>query len=406
MSFNNIKINFINKRNNNIKNSDDIIPLISDVHKNTNVLTSINVKQNRSKNTFFYIYGALNSNKEKLISLYLTILGKNLNSPLCKYRKTILNDLKTDQNPYKLIFKHFHLYGIFDFNISNNSKIYCLFDKIYKYLWTIDCIKSRLQAKKINNNTKLYIIYNFFGFPFIKLLHFISPKARIILRFHDMIGPRAAKKINKLKKISYCKCETYSLLDSIKFGIDYWPNSVNFTKMNQLYIPSPKYDLYFLGNIDGERLKFIYKLSEQLKYHKLSFLLDAIIFDKNDSYISPILSQLKQNPLIKINTTPIPYIKYLENLANSKVIIDFFRLSSVEGLSFRTAESLALKKKIITNRDLNANNLYKFKENILSFDDIDKEDLKEFIDKPYVNPDPELLKQFDINEQIKNYLKN
>lgn len=405
MSFNNIKINFINKKNNNIKNSDDIVPLISDVHKNTNVLNSINLKQNKSKNTFFYIYGSLSSKKEKLIYLYLTILGKNLNSPLCKYRKIILNDIKTDQNPYKLIFKHFHLYGIFNFNFNNKAKIYCLFDYIYKYLWTIDYIKSKLQHKKINN-TKLYIVYNFFGFPFIKLLHFVNPNAKIILRFHDMIGPRTAKKIYKLKKLSYCKCETYSLLDSTKFRIDYWPNSVNFTKMKQLYNPSPKYDFYFLGNIDGERLQFLYKLSEYLKYHKLSFLLDAIIFNKNDSSISPLISKIKQNQLIRINTTPITYIKYLRNLANSKAIIDFFRLSSDEGLSFRTAEALALKKKIITNRDLNANNLYKFKENILSFDDIDKVDLREFIDKPYVGPDPELLKQFDINEQIKNYLKN
>ena len=55
----------------------------------------------------------------------------------------------------------------------------------------------------------------------------------------------------------------------------------------------------------------------------------------------------------------------MQNIVQSKAIIDFYRLSPDEGLSFRTAEALALKKKIITNRDLNANNLYKFKENIL-----------------------------------------
>ena len=134
-----------------------------------------------------------------------------------------------------------------------------------------------------------------------------------------------------------------------------------------------------------------------------------MVFDKkNRETIKNLLMEIvhNHNSSSKIDVVPAPYPIYMQNIANSKAIIDLYRLYPDEGLSFRTAEALALKKKIITNRDLKANNLYKFKENILSFDDIDKVNLKEFIDKLYVEPDPELLKQFDINEQIKNYLKN
>ena len=417
MNYKDINIIFLDKKENDVNN---IIPLISDYHKHTkiiNKLSKIKIFNLNKKDFFFYHSRDCKSIKDKIFNILLIILGKNIRSPFCSLRKIFINDLLNNKSDIVLILRAFHIYKIINTHVSNHllsSTTYCLFPLSRNYLWDIEKLKSLLFKRK-NIKTKVCVLYDIIDINFIKLLHLILPSAMIIIRFHDMISKE--KEINFIKKVRnlhFCKCETYSFLDHQTYNIAYRQNSVNFNTLEQLakkLNTNKLFDIYFLGIADNKRLNFLKNLISSLCKQNIKFHIDAVVFDKNKRDIIKrqllqIIDNYNYNSDSIIDFTPVPYTQYLQNIVQSKAIIDLYRLSPNEGLSFRTAEALAFKKKIITNRDLNANDLYKFKENILSFDDIDKVNLREFIDKTYVDPDPELLKQFDINEQIKNYLKN
>ena len=341
--------------------------------------------------------------KEKVVGFLINLLGKNIKSRFCSYRKIITKDILSSASKILFISNFATFYEILKFQqpVLLDSDILFI-DNVYrKYFWTLEKIKAYLFNKK-NKNIKTCIIYNCYYINFIKYLHSILPNTTIVCRYHDIVTTKNdILTIQKIKKLSYCICESYCEKDAKHINIKFFQNSVNFNNFKKLKTDTI-YDIYFLGSVGIERVNKVISLTQNLYKQKISFYFDAISNDKKLNLLKKKLNTTKA----VIQTSPVDYKTYVHNLSHSKVIIDLYRLTPDEGLSFRTAEALALKKKIITNRDLNANNLYKFKENILSFDDIDKVNLREFIDKPYVDPNPELLKQFDINEQIKNYLKN
>lgn len=53
---------------------------------------------------------------------------------------------------------------------------------------------------------------------------------------------------------------------------------------------------------------------------------------------------------VEVDDQLLPYEDYLKVLAKSKCVLDLWRLYPTEGYSFRIAESMALKTKVITNR--------------------------------------------------------
>ena len=374
MKYKDINITILSK--NPINSANEILPLISDYYQNIKVINNLSKAHILNKNEFFFYHAKdCKGILEKSLSILLTILGKNIRSPFCLLRKALVNDLLKNNSHLFLFLNFFHLYKIYHTNtchIEKSSTTYCLFNHFNRYLWTIERIKIFLNGKK-NTNTKICILYNIIEFDFIKLLHQIFPNAILIIRFHDMISNQ--KQINfikKIKKLSFCKCETYSFLDQQKYNINYWPNSVSFIELKKISNKASKqdiYDLYFLGVADNKRIHFLKTLISSLCKQKIKFYIDAVVFDKKireniKKSLMEIINKYHSNSLIKVS--PVSYPIYIQHIANSKAIIDLYRLTPDEGLSFRTAEALALKKKIITNRDLNANNLYEFKENILS----------------------------------------
>ena len=415
MKYNEIKLTFISLT---AKNVEDLFPFIKRVlpySELKNSLSQINFWEILKKDTFFYFKETdIKTTKDKLISLIVFLLGKNFRSRLCSYRKIINNHLLNEKSPYKFILQGYHIYDLFSINTQHlncKSFIFNLDGRYSLYLWTIEKLRQKIQHHS-NKETKLCIVYNCFSLSFLRYLHIIYPNALIVSRYHDFIHKDKHKEfIKKAQKITNFYFESYSQQQALELHINYWPNSIDFKAISQQFrtFNSQPYDLYFLGSTGKSRLDFLKNLISILCKKRIKFHIDAVVFNKeHKSYINKqlmdIVKDYKSDSIVKVE--PIPYATYMQNVANCKAVIDLYNFESNEGLSFRTAEALALKKKIITNRDLNANNLYKFKENILSFDDIDKVNLREFIDKPYVEPDPKLLKQFDINEQIKNYLKN
>ena len=417
MNYNEIRLVIINKSDKKNISPNDIFPSISNVFQNCIIKKSLReIKLSdivNNKNEYFYFKNKeCHSLNEKIKSFFIYICRKKFRAPLCSYRKIVSDTLLHDTHRIKIItLSTFHLFDLIKFHTKNYKFTNIHFDFstfVSDYLWFLDNLKNSK-----NFDTKICIVYNCFSLSFIKYLNRIYPNAKIISRYHDMIMSKKHKNFitknkHKFKNVLF---ETYSLKDSLQLKINYWANSVDFYSLNNLKSSAKQdqYDIYFLGGANSARLSFLKELLIKFNKYNIKFYIDFVVFDKEQrSQVKRNLNQLFDLKIndSKVNTDPVNYSQYLRNFANAKLIIDLYRLSPDEGLSFRTAEALALKKKIITNRDLNANNLYKFKENILSFDDIDKVNLRKFIDKPYVDPDPELLKQFDINEQIKNYLKN
>ena len=413
MNFNKIKLTFLTTKNKE-KSINEIDPFINKIIKNCNIKNISSIKLNVlfNKNQYFYFSNQDFKNiKDKIFAIIINLLGKNIRSRLCSYKNIIKKDLLETQSNIIFIANYSIFYELikYQFPLNFSSSVIYINNIYRKYPWKWELIKNIISNKQ-NENISCCIIYNCFTINFIKFIHTLLPKAKIVCRYHDMIfHPYEKHIIYNLKKLTYCNIESYSFIDSKQLQLNFNYNSVNFDKFNKLIniFPNNHYDIYFLGNVSGERFKFIKNLISFLCEKQIKFYFDAVIFNNKDNYINKLydINKLKKSGSI-VQTSPLSYNVYIKNLLNCKVVIDLYRLTPDEGLSFRTAEALALKKKIITNRDLNANNLYKFKENILFFDDIDKVDLRKFIDKPYVDPDPELLKQFDINEQIKNYLKN
>ena len=204
--------------------------------------------------------------------------------------------------------------------------------------------------------------------------------------------------INKFKSV--LTIETYSLKNSSELAINYVPNSVDpveLKKIQQEY-QNMKYDVFFLGRVDNDRLNVLIKIAEKLKSVNLTYKFYTVL-NKSDN-IKIIDSGFINKPL--------PYKEYLKELCQSRTVIDLFRISPEEGLSFRTAEALTLDKRIITNRSINN---YKFfnKDNIFVLDNnlndligfINDKSEKE-IDK---NENQDIDKQFNFVLQINRYLK-
>ena len=395
------------------KTADDFFPFIEKVIPNCQVkktISSLKITEILKPGSFFYYKNSdIKNYKDKIFSLLLTLMGKNFRSRFCSYRKIIASNLLTETSPYKFIVYGYHIYDLFSINtqyLNEKSFIFSL-DGIYtKYLWEFELLKLRFK-NNTNTDTKCCIVYNCFSLSFLLYIKAIYPNAKIIARYHDMVLKE--KHIHFIKKIKSIKgyiFESYSQTNANMLNINYWPNSVDFQFLKKNYSDTTKkFDIYFLGVADNNRLQFLKCLISTLCKQNITFYINAVAFSKdNKDKIKNELLKLTNSSSI-INVDPISYANYLSNIAKCKAVIDFYRLNSDEGLSFRTAEALALKKKIITNRNLKTTGLDKFKDNILSFDLIDKIDLKEFINRPYIDPKPEDLKQFDIKEQIKNYLK-
>ena len=110
---------------------------------------------------------------------------------------------------------------------------------------------------------------------------------------------------------------------------------------------------------------------------------------------------------------PLPYKEYLKQLCQSRVVIDLYRISPDEGLSFRTAEALILDKKTITNRNINIYNF--FNQNKFFILNNELNELIEFVktqpkkaqeenalhNQKYTN----IVEQFNFIFQINKYIK-
>ncbi len=98
----------------------------------------------------------------------------------------------------------------------------------------------------------------------------------------------------------------------------------------------------------------------------------------------------------------IPYHQVLEEISSCRAILDYVQTGQT-GLTLRPMEALFHKKKLITN-DVNVCN-YDFynKNNIFVIDKDDFNNLRSFIQSPYVEIDRKIVEKYDFKNWLKNF---
>jgi len=130
---------------------------------------------------------------------------------------------------------------------------------------------------------------------------------------------------------------------------------------------SNEIDFYFLGLDKGRRPELL-KLSNALKQYNNQI----IIIDDATSFIQKLQKKL----LKRKNYLFISYAHHLENIVNSKVVIDFVKEGQV-GITMRTLEAVIAKKKLITNNPIITKQPYYNNTMILFVDSVNDLSLKD-----------------------------
>lgn len=170
------------------------------------------------------------------------------------------------------------------------------------------------------------------------------PNKKIILRYVDKfpLSKRSRKSYESIKAwLNYIRenklvdgIETYDSEDALTYHIDYQPNVVNPISLRNIQSnreTSTKYSYFYMGTMENNRLLSL----------KSFFQKSKTLFPSLDSF--SMIRGAKPDVYI-------PYSKYIEFLVHGEFIIDMWRRSQDEGYSYRIAEALFLKKKVITNR--------------------------------------------------------
>lgn len=274
--------------------------------------------------------------------------------------------LSTTNSPYKFIFPTADLNPVYGLQLSSEKK------ELFKF-YTIRIVNQEVLKisliffyilstfKRKDYRTKTIVCINTTNLIFIKSLQKFFPKSKIYIRFYDSldsgyININAFKKLLQYTFNTNISVETYSLIDSKKYKINYSPNTVNISNLNKFqnkYSLSNRNSIFFLGSVNRERLKSLLQVINILTKNnvKICFylLLDKTINDIDT--INQINTALGYQAII-ILKKHINYNEYIKLLSQHNIIIDFYRFNSDEGYSFRIPEAIILNKKIITNRQI------------------------------------------------------
>lgn len=155
-------------------------------------------------------------------------------------------------------------------------------------------------------------------------------------------------------------------------------------------------DVYYVGTYMKRRASQIEEIITTLQDCGLSVKYHICKFKKG-----------RRRPSFKyLDTTPVD-LTYPENLQfafNSKILLDVPTVLH-NGLSFRTFEAIGFDKKLITtNKDIEKYDFY-HPNNIFVWGGHTLEELKNFVDAPYVKLDPHIKESYSFNRWINNLLR-
>jgi hypothetical protein len=187
--------------------------------------------------------------------------------------------------------------------------------------------------------------------------------------------------------INYNNSELWSfdtndcLLHNMSYNTTFYFDNIYLSNRDLLY------DILFVGKDKG-RMTYLKELERELIKKNIRIRFEIVSDNK------------KTNKSSKKET--IPYEKVLELISESKAILDICQ-DGQDGMTLRPLEALFLKKKLITNYSKISNFDFYHPNNIfiLGIDNID--DLKYFIETPYISIPYSIINQYDFSSWLKRF---
>lgn len=190
-----------------------------------------------------------------------------------------------------------------------------------------------------------------------RLIHSIFPSAKIINRFvNEPTELRNFTNISVIRKLlGYCRdhdigLQCYSKKTAFEYGIEYLPNfyDADVIRERQAAI-TPDNSVFFIGVCSEQRAPFIFSLAQILLLNGIRINFYLFGMSEENMRRCRKINEEYGDEYIHINEY-MEFDGYIDAMLRSGTMIDFYRVRSNEGYSFRTAEALFAGKKLITNR--------------------------------------------------------
>lgn len=173
---------------------------------------------------------------------------------------------------------------------------------------------------------------------------------------------------------------TFDREDSKKYNIKYNPQF--YTRNIQLQNSHINNDVLFLGRAKN-RKNVIIEIENRIKEQNI----------RTDFHI------------IESEKDFIRYYDYLKMVDRSKCILDIVNENQI-GLTLRCMEAIFLKKKLITNnKDIKQYEFYN-ENNIFIIGEDNYNNLKDFIEKEYVDIDENIINKYEFKSWLERFFKN
>lgn len=156
-------------------------------------------------------------------------------------------------------------------------------------------------------------------------------------------------------------------------------------------------EAFFIGSFIENRIDEIIYITTIFQELKIKTNINLLYFDEK--------RHLRyQRSGIHFSDKPLTYFEVLEMVKKSDVVLDF--VDSVHnGLSLRTFEALRFSKKLITNNVLVKGYDFYSENNILVWENVlDREALKDFLDRDYQKIDYDILSEYSFTNWIHTVL--
>lgn len=184
---------------------------------------------------------------------------------------------------------------------------------------------------------------------------------------------------------------------SREFNNLYFINNFYFQYPIQINKKQKGKELVFIGSYLEHRMPAILHLMDVLHEQKI----------KNDIYLyctdKKVLDRYKDSGIIFMQST-LSYQELLEKENDYQVIIDFDNSEIHNGVSFRTFESLYLRKKLITNNPLIKQFEFYNSSNFFIWNEKNSNEILDFIRLPYKNIDDEVISRYSFESWINTVL--
>lgn len=209
-----------------------------------------------------------------------------------------------------------------------------------------------------------------------KYLHKKYPKKRLIIWYLNPVA-KTVKINEKVRK--YCEIWSFDKEDCEKYNLKFNPQFCMKCNVREIY--EIENDVFFAG-ADKGRLQNLLILEKMLQMNKL-----------------------KTNFLIVgYNSSKLDYEKIVENIYESRVIVDFLSIGQT-GLTLRPIEALLYKKKLITNNKDIINYEFYMKENIFILGQDNEKDLYEFCHSTYKEIPQDIVDKYSIKGWVEKFYK-